>query len=715
MTTIRSDFFNTLVNQSYEDIFYENSNYYFFLGKIDPWNEEDEPEQDNFPRTTEYDRQIRDNILYLSRIRPSDASIVTRRIVWESGKVFDYWDHRVNMEKKHFYCVNSNLGVYKCLYNGGGVPSTVEPTIRTTDVFKTSDGYLWKYMYSIEPIKAVKFLYDVHMPVQKALTDTFYNKGSIEGVSVLNSGSGYSNDQLTTISISDTTTGSGAEAEIAELGTNGQILDIDIIPDILDSGALESDSELIESDGTIIDSTGQDYFNGARVTIDSESGIGAEIEPIIIEGRIVGFDIINPGGGYQATDTVNITVGNGQLRPIVSQDTGTITDVIIDDPGIGYESDPILTVLPTSSGNGIYGNSSAVVKAQVYEGSIVNVTIEDPGEDYPADAETTISVSGDGEGAVFTPVIDPDTGSIVSVSISSPGEGYTYAVVTVNGPGTGAQLEPIIKGSNISTEQPIIEQTAVEGAIYAVKITNPGEQYSDDTTVTIEGDGSGAEGYAIVDGGEVQEIIMTSYGSGYSYANVIINDPNRNGAGTNFIDAEAYAILPPINGHGFNAVDELYGRTLSIYAVVRNDNLIDFVNQDFRQYGIIQSPRTLLSNQKIQEESVLTDFELEFNDTADIEIDELLINNGVRYRVVYIDGNVIRLQQLSSIYKIPTNLFYKETDQSQTYIIQNVLSAPSVNKYSGNLLYTTNRGLLEITGDQSLTIRTYLDFKTSSS
>ena len=713
MSTVRSDFFNTLVNQTYEDIFFEESNYYFFLGKINPWNDEDEPELDTFPRTSEYDRRIRDNILYLDRIRPVNASIVTRRVTWESGTTFDFWDHTVNMENKPFYCVTSDLGVYKCLYNGGGVPSTVEPDVRSTQPFRTSDGYLWKYMYSIAPIKAVKFLYDVHMPVQKALTDTFYNNGAIEEVNILSGGSGYTTNQLTTIDISDTTTGTGAEGEIVSVGPNGEITEVDIIPDAVDSGDLDSDSELIESDG-IIESTGENYFAGARVTISSVNGIGAVIEPIIVEGRIIGFDIIDPGAGYESTDELSIVVGQAEIIPTVSQVDGSILDVRIADPGIGYESDPVLTVLPTTPGAGIYGNASAVVKAQVFEGSIVNATIEDPGKDYPIDNETTVTVSGDGTGASFVPIVDPNTGEIIKVVVDSPGTGYTYAVLEVDGTGTGANIEALIAGSDISGFQSIIEQTSVEGAIYAINVTNSGEEYSANTIVTIEGDGEGAVAEAVTDGGEIKEIIMTEYGSGYSYANVVINDPTRNGPGTNFVDAEAYAILPPINGHGFDAVTELFGRTMAIYSVIRYDNLLDLIEQDYRQYGIIQNPRTLSGNRKLVESSLLTDFELRFDNTAGIEVDEVLINNDVRYRVVSIDGTTVRLQQLSSIYKIPSSVFFKQSDPSQTYNLVNVFSAPIVNKYSGNLLYTTNRGLFEPSDDLSFTVRSFLEFKTAS-
>jgi len=603
--------------------------------------------------------------------------------------------------------------VYKCLYNGGGVPSTVEPSVRSTQPFTTSDGYLWKYMYTIASIKASKFLYGTKMPVQKALADTFYNNGAIEDVSVISGGVGYTTDQQTTIQISDTTTGFGAEAEIVSVGPNGEITEIDIIPDVVDSGDLDSDSELIESDG-IIESTGEDYFAGARVEISSSTGIGATVEPIIVEGRIIGFNIIDGGGGYQTTDNVNITVGGAELVPVISQSDGSILEVRTIDEGVGYASDPTLTLIPTDVGTGLYGNPSAVINAHVFEGSIVNTTIEDPGKDYFADNETTITISGDGEGASAVPIVDPDSGKVVQVIVDSGGSGYTSAVLKVDGAGTGAEIEAVIGGSDISGFQSIIEQTAVEGAIYSINVTNPGEGYSTNTVITIEGDGEGAEAEAVIDEGEIKEIVMTSYGSDYSYANVIINDPTRNAPAGQFVDAESYAILPPINGHGFNAVTELFGQTLAIYSTIRYTTLLDLIDQDYRQYGIIQNPRTLTGNRKLSQESSLTDFELQFDTTDGIEIDEILINNSVRYRVVDIDGKTIRLQQLSTVYKIPTNIFFRESDPSQTYSLINVFSAPVVNKYSGNLLYTTNRGLFEPADDLSFTVRTYLEFKTSS-
>ena len=685
MSTFRSDFFHLLVNQAYEDIFYQKSNYYFFLGKIDPWNDEDEPESDSFPRSVNYDRRIRDNILYLDRIRPTNASIVAKRYPWENFKVFDYWDHTQEMEGKPFHCVTSNNDVYKCLYNGSGVKSTVEPSIRSTKPFKTSDGYLWKYMYSIPKIKANKFLYGPYMPVQKALTDSFFNNGGIESVTVVSGGSGYQITNLTTIEVSDTTTGSGATASIDSLGANGNIQSL------------------------TVDSGGSGYTSGAAVKITSATGNGAVIEPIIDSGTITGFNIIEEGAGYESTDTADIVVGNASIIPVLSRD-GSVIDTYVKDRGIGYSSNPTLSVEPTLEGTGIYGNSSAVLKAHVYNGSIVNITIEDPGKDYPVDTETSITVTGDGEGAKVLPVIDPDTGEIVSVSVESSGEGYTYASFGVSGNGTGAELRANISDSDIFTFQSAIEQTAVDGAIYSVTVTDEGTGYFEDASIIIEGDGTGAKAFPVVENGRIKEILMSDYGSGYTYANVIISDAARDDFAND--DASAYAILPPIGGHGYNAVKELFGRTLLIYSILTYDSFLDLVQQDYRQFGILQGPRTSVGNRKINESSLLTDFELQFDSTESLNVDELLINDQIKYRVVKIDGNTVRLQQLSFPYDIPTNTFYKQNDASKVYQLLNLNSTPILNKYSGNLLYTTNRAFIDPFDDQSFNVRSYLEFKT---
>ena len=68
-----------------------------------------------------------------------------------------------------------------------------------------------------------------------------------------------------------------------------------------------------------------------------KNGSGAEITPIINNGRIVEVQVDNQGEGYNAPPNLVITTsqGNhGKLVPIIND--GKITSVRIDNPGIGY-------------------------------------------------------------------------------------------------------------------------------------------------------------------------------------------------------------------------------------------------------------------------------------------------------------------------------------------------------------------------------------------
>ena len=73
-----------------------------------------------------------------------------------------------------FYVVTDQLNVYKCLGNNNGGVSTIKPSstspANTTPAAET-DGYIWKYMYTISDADSDKFLTTNWMPV-KTLTST---------------------------------------------------------------------------------------------------------------------------------------------------------------------------------------------------------------------------------------------------------------------------------------------------------------------------------------------------------------------------------------------------------------------------------------------------------------------------------------------------------------------------------------------------------------
>ena len=139
------------------------------------------------------------------KITTGDVSHVVPRHNWENSRVYAmYRDSDTNLHTRSYYVMTDENNVYKCLYNNEGAASTIKFTDFSTLPFTTSDGYMWKYMYTISLGEADKFLTASHMPVknisatdgsvegdrQVAVQNAAVN-GSIEVIETNNKGSGY--------------------------------------------------------------------------------------------------------------------------------------------------------------------------------------------------------------------------------------------------------------------------------------------------------------------------------------------------------------------------------------------------------------------------------------------------------------------------------------------------------------------------------------------
>ena len=158
--------------------------------------------------------EVYDDMIAIKRINRADVSEVIRKRVWQSGVVYDMYRHdygsvtegvtRVSatgqskLYDSSFYVMNSNFQVYKCIYNGqtpsneaypNGKPSTVEPTGTDTGVEPYSDGYRWKYMYTISISDYIKFVSTDFIPVRTdSSVQTSAVDGSISQVLIVNRG-----------------------------------------------------------------------------------------------------------------------------------------------------------------------------------------------------------------------------------------------------------------------------------------------------------------------------------------------------------------------------------------------------------------------------------------------------------------------------------------------------------------------------------------------
>ena len=695
--SLRQDFSNELAKIVFSDIQTKRGKYYYFLGGVEPWNgiggsnADDKSPTNEIAQTLDVDRAFRSEIAFVKQISANDVSLAVRKIEWESGKVFDEWDHTQPMTGKDFYVITSDYNVYKCLDNGNGAPSTVQPTGNRIYPFDTADGYKWKYMYNVPPYKRVRFSSVTHIPVQKALSDSFYNNGAIESVAIISEGTGYTDAQLTSISVAtNTLTGSGASASVVvdSFGTIQQI---------------------------IVINGGTGYTKGARIVISSSgTGSGASAKVIgVTDGAITAIQVLSGGVGYSPeTTTVQFIVGGAQLLPVISSD-GEIVDVKILDAGIGYNTAPELEVLVEEEGNpypgtstGKYGNPTAILECIVFEGSIRHVNIIDPGVNYPSDDATSITIQGDGSGAVLKPVIS--SGKIVDVVVENPGAGYSTAILTVqSGTGEGAKLEATISQSDLISDQMVIEQTTVQGAIYNIKVTNEGAGYSSSSTsVSITGNGTGCTAVPVILDGRVVDIVVTNPGSGYTYAEVEVIDNGRA-----FVPFEsqafAYAILPPLNGHGFDAVQELLCDTLAINTSLRGELQIEGVTQEYRNFGIIRNPRDLFSGERYSKSSEVLVYIMKFSSTVGLIKDEILLFGKDKFRILEISGSNVSLIPIDRDDVVPIGALISENTGANYQAVE-VVKPLEFDKYSGSLLYLSTENPFSFASDQSITIKTFI-------
>ena len=144
--------------------------YYVGVGRSDAWD--DAGDNPTIPVNSVYEeRNFRLGWQSVKRI--VDISYVVPRVNWTSGTIYSrYDDSYSSYPAQPYYVLTDDNRVYICLKqatNGEGIgtPSTIKPT--TTDVSmpqKLSDGYIWKFLYTIGGGTARKFLSANFMPVE---------------------------------------------------------------------------------------------------------------------------------------------------------------------------------------------------------------------------------------------------------------------------------------------------------------------------------------------------------------------------------------------------------------------------------------------------------------------------------------------------------------------------------------------------------------------
>jgi hypothetical protein len=617
MSLLLKDTVHSALSESiFNDIFTRRSNYYYFIGKVLEWADQNVP--DTPEATYYYEYETRNNIIGFKKINVSDASYVVERINWSSGQVYDQYDPDYSttnlsstgassIKTAQFYVLSSDFNVYKCIFNKNGSASTSSPSGTDALPITTADGYVWKFLYTIPLSSRNKFLTADFMPVQKNVQNAFYSKGEIDRVTIDSNGSGYLGN---------------AEVSLTVQGT-------------------------------------------------FKSGAGNSI---------------------------------ANLRPVFNA-AGKFIDVIIVDRGNNYSNANVVITDIASTGTGYYNTAGkAIIVPLLYQSQVDSVAIIDPGVNYSSNIQTYISIIGDGTGAELTPFINT-AGQLEDVIITSRGQGYTYADIEVVGDGTGANAFVDLSYGDLDTSQSTVELSAIPGSIYNIKIQSGGTNYSN-ANVTVSGDGVNFSGIVnLSNTNTVSSITITNPGQDFTFANVVIT-----GSGSG---ATANAILSPFGGHGSNPVKELFADSVMLFSTINNEkNQGISVNNDYRQIGIIKDPKQYGNSKAFANTSGSSCFLVTLNSVASISADDQLELSGdptKLFEVVEVVSSSNQILVLSkNNYTLTTSSSFYKRSIDTTFTISAVNAVPTINKFSGDMIFIDNRTKISYSDQQLISIRTVI-------
>jgi len=257
-----------------------------------------------------------------------------------------------------------------------------------------------------------------------------------------------------------------------------------------------------------------------------------------------------------------------------------------------------------------------------------------------------------------------------------------------------------------------VQDNAVEGAIYHIKVDNGGTNYTNSSNiiVTVTGDGSSATATATLNTSTntVSSISMTDYGRDYSFATVSISGGGGSGA-------TATAMISPPGGHGSNPIYELGGSAVMINSQLRSSegNKLPVTN-DIRQISILKDP--LVKDGSVVSKNLvfLQATTIKTVGTGDYVQDEYVYQGASLENAIF-SGRVVSWDSISGEVII-INTVGSPTSQSligantSTSRFANNITTNSLKPYSGQLLYVNNLEPIVRSSDQTEEFKIVLKF-----
>ena len=375
---------------------------------------------------------------------------------------------------------------------------------------------------------------------------------------------------------------------------------------------------------------------------------------------------------------------------------------------------------PATSSNNLYDSRFFVITDEynVYKcirtgrdssGAVVVSDVKPTGTSATSLVETADSNAASGRGYIWKYMYTISASETIKFVTNDFIPVKTIGAQTeVDGTGSGGAIGSA--ATDDGSAQWDVENSAVDGGIHHVVVTNGGAGYTDGTHtgVSIVGDGSGAVCEVVVASGAITHVNVTSVGSGYKRASVDVSGISGIGSGSN---GAIKPIISPFYGHGADPVQELGGNFICVNARLEfAEGSGDFpVDNDFRRIGLIQDPFNVGTTTVATSTSLAAYSQMTLSTVTDLDVDDTIMSasvdgSGVAVsKVVSISGNVVSHVPVANSaggyvdFTASDTVYW--TGNSGT--VNSVNAAfPEVERYSGQIMYVENRGAVTRAADQ---------------
>ena len=625
---------------------------YMMIGKITTWYDPNNlpagiSDKDAVPAITDDIRsesELWSNAQIVKQVTSTHVRHVIPRQNWTTGVVYPFYQSNSSntttyssSTTENFYVLDeAEYRVYKCLWNNYGSNSTVKPTQVGSapdakriqrEPFETTDGYIWKYMYTISASDVTAFVTDNFIPVEKDDTNTPNTTadGGIYKIYLTSTNKGtystYATGGSGTPAGTYTWTGSENFSRVG-LSKTGSGIQVATLRDP-DGGTLTGDGV---SNNMVFDTRN----SSGTVTIPSNEAndlVGQQIERII-----TATDTTTGGEKVEICEITASSVSTNTITVTGLKRLDSTTDVILTHAATsGYAAGETLT--------GSISGCTATVK------SAVSTTI------------TTAAVTNgkkflDGENIT-------DGSNVVAVSavqygfskLASGKEERFYIAPLIEIEGEGENASGMLRlngetGYDTSTGKHYpVGQAAVSAAALDVVMHTNGTGYRN---IDVRNDTDGTlNSHVNIKFGKAK--VGATSGDSTSTGTTVINSLARK-----IVNAARISSVTPYGGHSFDNVSELYGYTIMINQnfVGTESGVADAAN-DFRQIALVQNPleqHATLGSETIADQTIYNSYvRLEFagNLTSTIQVDDLITDQAAATDEVTVSGRVVSATHIS--------------------------------------------------------------------